>query len=211
WILKTFGANADTTKACFDDILKTRVSINEQLIQDLNSELPPNGWTKCSYKLQLIFGRFSAIAMESTTTYYLNVEDSNNQETNDQNAEGQHEESSVNITLPIDCNYTTSKSDHKILESDEQDDELFVWFEVLSNLNVHLMISSDGKLATYEFKQHLRAFMDKIDASQFKNNKRRPFDLVADQSRKKQRNKAIKRLEEFTDSEFKKKLTSLAV
>ncbi|CAG8464028.1 1921_t:CDS:2 [Acaulospora morrowiae] len=25
WILKTFGANADTTKACFDDILKTRV------------------------------------------------------------------------------------------------------------------------------------------------------------------------------------------
>ncbi|CAG8783265.1 2916_t:CDS:1, partial [Acaulospora morrowiae] len=50
WILKIFGANAEITKVCFDDILKTRVSINEQLIQDLNSELPPNGWTKCSYE-----------------------------------------------------------------------------------------------------------------------------------------------------------------
>ncbi|CAG8597589.1 13_t:CDS:1, partial [Acaulospora morrowiae] len=129
--------------------------------------------------------------MESTTTYYLSVEDPNNQEANDQNAEGQHEETSVNITLPIDCNYTTSKSDHKILESDDQNDELIMWFEVLSNLNDHLMISNDGKLATNEFKQYLRAFMDKIDVSQFKNNKRRPFDLSDHQSKKKQRNNIL--------------------
>ncbi|CAG8570784.1 16357_t:CDS:2 [Acaulospora morrowiae] len=114
WILKTFGADADTTKACFDDILRTRVSINEQLIKDLNSELPPNGWTKCSYKATVniwkifflgpLFKGFlpKLFKMESTMTYYLSVEDPNNQEDNDQNAEGQHEETSVNITLPID-------------------------------------------------------------------------------------------------------------
>ncbi|CAG8677485.1 9418_t:CDS:2, partial [Acaulospora morrowiae] len=63
--------------------------------------------------------------------------------------------------------YITSKSDHKILELDDQNEELITWLEVLSNLNDHL---------TNEFKHHLRAFMDKIDASQFKNNKRRPID-----------------------------------
>ncbi|CAG8513799.1 17562_t:CDS:2 [Acaulospora morrowiae] len=131
WILKTFGANADTTKAY------------------LNSELPPNGWTKCSYEatvniwkifcnigvpfkynhmqylshatheevLDPLFKGFlpKLFKIESTTTYYLNIEDSNNQGANGQNAEGQHE-TSVNITLPIDCNYTTSKSDYKIFE-----------------------------------------------------------------------------------------------
>ncbi|CAG8577859.1 1040_t:CDS:1, partial [Acaulospora colombiana] len=52
WVLKTFGADAEITRFCFDDILKTRISIDRQLAQEPNAEIP-DGWTKCSYEAAL--------------------------------------------------------------------------------------------------------------------------------------------------------------
>ncbi|CAG8457730.1 18011_t:CDS:2 [Acaulospora morrowiae] len=99
WILKTFGANADTTKACFNDILKTHLGINEQPIQDLNSELLPNEWTKCSYKATVNI--WEDLQKRTYNHMQYLVVDSNNQEANNQNAKGQHEETS-SFTTPLD-------------------------------------------------------------------------------------------------------------
>ncbi|CAG8497929.1 6818_t:CDS:1 [Diversispora eburnea] len=49
WVIREFKNESEIVSICFDDILKTRVSINQQLIANPNVDIPSD-WKLCSFK-----------------------------------------------------------------------------------------------------------------------------------------------------------------